>query len=159
MDAHPSDSQAWRTAEGSMLDWLSVNQDIELLRNHRILVDGKVTVELDGYSESPPLLCEAYGRLGYVAGTTLAKACQDAYKMTWVRDRCLPGARTILLVANAELERRLTTGRSWRAAMLHDSGVEVFRATLSDEQLVTLHDAEARARRGMIPPLEDEDLS
>lgn len=157
-EPHLSDSAAWIQAEAFMIDWLRRERGLHLMQNHRMTVSGGTTVAVDGVSLDPPILCEAYGRLGRVAGTTLAKACQDAFKMVWLREVHLPDARLILLIANEELEKRLTQGKGWRVAMLRSHGVEVIRAELSDDQLAVIREAEKRARKGMIPDLEDEDL-
>jgi hypothetical protein len=86
-------------------------------------VSGGTTVAVDGGSVGPPILCEAYRRLGRVAGTTLAKACQDAFKTIWLRDVQFSDARLILLIANEDLEKRLTQGEGWRVAMLRSAPV------------------------------------
>lgn len=158
MDPHLSDSAAWVQAEGFMIEWLRRERGIELEQNRRMTLPNGVVVAVDGVSDDPPILCEAYGRLGYVAGTTLAKACQDAFKMVWIRDNFLPGARVILLIANCDLERSLTAGKGWRAAMLRSCDVEVIRADLSEDELRGLEAAAIRARKGMIPEVEDQDV-
>jgi hypothetical protein len=71
-----------------------------------------------------------------VAGTTLAQACQDAFKLVWIRDTFMPGARFILLIANHELEARLTAGKGWRVDMLRAHAVEVVRAELTPTSLL-----------------------
>lgn len=134
-----------------MIDWLRREHGLALMRNHRIGVSRGTTVAVDGVSFDPPILCEAYGRLGRVAGTTLAKACQDAFKMVWLREAHLPDARLILLIGNEELEKRLTHGKGWRVAMLRYHGVEVIRAELTDDQLAVIHEAEKRCTQGHDP--------
>lgn len=155
-EPHLSDSAAWVQAEAFMLDWLRDQRGIDLRQNIRITLASGATVAVDGVSYDPPILCEVYGRLGRVAGTTLAKVCQDAFKLVWLRDTHLAGARVILLIANAELEARLTQGKGWRVEMLRSNRVEVARADLSDDQLALIREAEKRARRGMTPEPEDD---
>lgn len=54
-----------------MLEWLRREHGIGLVQNSRMEVPGGATVAVDGTSEDPPVLCEAYGRLECVAETTL----------------------------------------------------------------------------------------
>lgn len=149
--AHPSDSAAWRNAETALLQWLSTRDGISLAPRKFPLPEGG-HVELDGYSDEPRVLCEVYSRLGRVAGSTVYKACADAMKLVWLRDTEFPGARVVLLIANEELERRLTAGRGWRPQMLRTYGVEIIRAPVDQATLAALEEATKSAQRGMIPP-------
>lgn len=150
-EPHLSDSTAWREAETFMIEWLRGEHGIDLKQGEKLVFDG-VSVEVDGISLDPPVLCEVYGRLGAVAGTTMAKVSQDAFKMVWLRDTYMPDARVIVLIANRDLERRFTEGKGWRPAMFRANRVEVICAELTDEQRTSLVEATGRAQKGIIPP-------
>lgn len=150
IDPHPSDSSAWRLAETTLLAWLGKRDGLSLAPKRLELASG-TRVELDGFCEEPLVLCEVYSRLGPVASSTVYKACADAMKLVWIRDAYMPGARVVLLIANQDLEKRLTGGRGWRPLMLRSYGVEIVLAELDDTSLDALHKAEELARRGMIP--------
>lgn len=155
-DPHLSDSAAWRQAEIAIIDAVNRREGLHLAPKPFECDDG-VAVELDGYCEEPLVLCEAYGRLGYVAGTTIHKACTDALKLAWLRDTRMPEARVIIAIANAGLEQRLAKGRGWVPEMLRWLRVEVINVELPEAILDAIKSAEGRARRGMVPPNDEAD--
>lgn len=149
------DSRAWLRAEKVMLKWFERENGIAL-RPKTVRLEGGCRVELDGFSDAPLVLCEVYARLGKVAATTVNKACADALKLDWLRAHEFPGARIVILIANEELERRLTGPKAWRARVLKEREIEVIRAELSPAEIERLRVAERDSRLGMMRvPAED----
>jgi hypothetical protein len=118
------DSAEQRAAELVMLDVLGRELGAVLLKRRFSPIRGTWT-ELDGVSDNPPILVEAWAHQGPPKSAQKAKVMTDAVKMVWVEAAFFPGgARKILLLSDAAAATHFR-GASWMAAALTHFGIEV----------------------------------
>lgn len=118
------------------------------LRSHRIpLVDGGA-VEVDGFSEDPPILVEAWAHQGAPRGGQRNKVLADALKLQLAAGRFDSRPRLILCFADEEAARPFVTpARTWYAQALRDSNVEVIVVELPENVRAQIREAQTRQYR------------
>jgi hypothetical protein len=108
-----------------------------------IKLENGCKVQVDGFSESPPVLCESFARLTALKAGQKRKLGNDVLKLLLI-ERALAGNqwRKILAVASEEVHGWLT-GNSWQAAALREFGVEVVQVPISPELAGLIANAQA----------------
>ena len=139
------DSAEQRAAEGEMLRILARQLGVTLKARRFPAKDG-ARAEVDGVSDHPPVLVEAWAHQGPPKSAQKAKVLTDAFKLVWLERRFLPGARKILLFSDAAAARHFQ-GRTWAAAAIADSGIELIVVDLPDDRRAAILAAQARQYR------------
>jgi hypothetical protein len=128
----PGDSNEQRQAEPLILAAVSAAIGIALRPNRLVVVDG-IAVNVDGFSNDPPVLVEVWAHQGAPKPAQKAKVMSDAVKMLWIERVLFPaGARKILALADPVAAGHFR-GRTWMATALRDLGLEVMVIELTDE--------------------------
>ncbi len=123
---HPSTSSAQREAGIELVNALSNSLKVTL-KEKRLKLEGGCTVEIDGYSDKPPVLCEAWVHYGKPKPSQSNKIMKDAFKLVFTEKCKGKKYKKILLFCDEEARKPLTGG-SWQAQCLRDYSVktEVF---------------------------------
>jgi hypothetical protein len=153
MSLHPSDSALQVRAEGVILEQVGEQLGATLAHRKIKLPEG-ATVDVDGVSDDPPTLVEAYARQGVLRGGQLHKIAGDVLKLVTVRERVLPGARLVIAFASPEASGSI---RGWLAEAMQTWGVQVVVAELPDALRAELLDVQHRQRMVNPPPVEPVD--
>ena len=117
------DSAEQREAEGWLLDELSKKLDVTLTKKRIELREGS-WLELDGYCESPLVLCEVYAHIGSLRGDQPHKVMTDAFKLVYANKLVGGDGRLILLFADKEAASYFQ-GKSWMTQCINEFGIEV----------------------------------
>ena len=126
MDKAASDSPEQRYAEQWLIGALSDKKGIKLTKKRWPLSKGN-WMELDGFCESPPVLCEAWAHIGPPKSAQKYKVMTDAFKLLFASELINePANEKILLFADPDAAAHFR-GKSWMAQCLlkHDINVEV----------------------------------
>lgn len=149
MPRHPSDSTPQQRAEPVIVHEAGRKLGCTL-RKERIAMKEGPPLEVDGYSESARVLCEAFAHLGKPQGGQLQKPLADALKLL-LAERLLGGKWSkVLAFADEEAARSFTKG-SWRGRALEAVGVRVVVVSLSRADRVRLRKAQKRQRMTNVP--------
>ncbi len=128
-----------------MLDWLSERLGAKLAKK-RCSLPGGGWFEVDGASESPSILCEAWAHLGPPKPAQKHKVMADAFKLLYASQLASRPVQMILLFADAEAARHFK-GESWMAQALRANGIDVHVAELSEPVRATIRKAQTRQFR------------
>ena len=126
MDKPAGDSAEQRVAEGWLIQALSEKKGIRLTKK-KLFLDQGSWIELDGFCESPPVLCEAWAHIGPPKSAQKHKVMTDAFKLLFVSKLIKePASEKILLFADPDAAAHFQ-GKSWMAQCLlkHEITVEV----------------------------------
>lgn len=126
-EAHPGDSAEQREAEALLIAGMSKRLGVSLAKDRLELPNGG-WMELDGVSDVPPVLCEAWAHLGPAKGGQKHKLLADALKLLYA-SQFFPGARKIIVLADKDAARHLQ-GRGWMAGVLKAFRIEVRTVSL-----------------------------
>ncbi len=125
------DSKEQREAEKWLIGALSKKLGVKLAKNRWALPSG-TSIELDGFCESPVVLCETWAHVGRPKSAQKQKVMTDALKLLFVK-RLLKGkGRLILLFADHDAAACFQAN-SWMADCLNELGVEVETIELPSE--------------------------
>jgi len=83
MTESAGDSSEQQNAEEWLLNELSEKRRIKLIKK-RFDLEGARQIELDGFCESPLILCEAWSHIGRPVGCQKDKVMTDALKLIFV---------------------------------------------------------------------------
>jgi len=119
----PGDSSEQQEAERWLLDCLSRNLRVTLTKR-RFALDRGSWIELDGFCESPLVLCEAWAHIGPPKGAQKNKVMADAFKLLFVNALVKGDGKLILLFADREAAAHFQ-GKSWMAECLHKHNIIV----------------------------------
>ena len=139
------DSREQREAEPLMLAWLGAHLGARFERRRMRFDDGS-WLELDGASDDPPILVEAWAHQGPPKSAQKMKVVNDAFKLLAVRHLVPEGTRLILLLADEAAARPFRAG-TWRSAAMREAGIEVMVAELPDAVRARLRAAQERQFR------------
>ena len=143
----PGDSAVQREAETEMLAALGSDLGAQFTSYRIRLVDGG-QVEVDGFSEDPPILVEAWAHQGPPKGGQRNKVLADALKLQLAAGQFVPRPRLILCFADKEAARPfLSPARTWYARALRDVGVDVIVVKLTEERRAQIREAQTRQYR------------
>ena len=145
MVSHPSASNEQQEA-GVVL--------VSALADHlRIALDSKVlkfsdgcAVQIDGYSDDPPVLCEAWAHIGKPKGSQPDKVMSDLVKLLFCEERLGKKFRKILLFSDEVVSQHFS-GNSWQAMCLRDHGIELMALPLPVDLLNKVSKAQERQHR------------
>jgi hypothetical protein len=141
----PGDSAEQRNAEPVLLNALAGRLGIALQpKTYRI--PGASRVEVDGVSEDPLVLCEAFAHYGILKSAQRQKLITDAFKLVYVERLLERPARKILVLACQEAAKRLI-GKTWVAAAFTLFGVEAHVIELPTELEACIRAAQKRQFR------------
>ena len=126
----PGDSSEQQEAERWLLDCLSRHLGVTLTKK-RFFLDGGSWIELDGFCESPLVLCEAWAHIGPPKSAQKNKVMADAFKLLFANALVKGTRKRILLFADCEAAAHFQ-GKSWMAQCLnkHDIMVEIIELPL-----------------------------
>ena len=126
----PGDSGEQQEAEGWLLDCLARHLGVTLTKR-RFSLGGGSWIELDGFCESPLVLCEAFAHIGPPKGGQKNKVMADAFKLLFANALVKGAGKRILLFADREAAAHFQ-GKSWMAQCLnkHDIIVEIIELPL-----------------------------
>ncbi len=118
------DSAEQRKAEEYLVDALSKELEITLAKRKWDLGEGSY-IELDGFCESPLILCEAWAHIGLPKSAQKDKVMKDAFKLLFVNNILVKGeGKRILLFADHEAAAHFQ-GKSWMARCLKEHNIIV----------------------------------
>jgi hypothetical protein len=146
MKREPGDSSEQQEAEQWLLDTLSAKLGVKLTKRRWQLGRGSWT-ELDGFSESPLILCEAWAHVGAPKSAQKNKVMTDAFKLLFVSRFLEANGRRILLFGDIEAARHFQ-GTSWMARCLRQYGIEVEVVDMSPELKARVVNAQERLYGG-----------
>jgi len=141
---HPSDSSEQRQAEVDLIRGLSEELGVPL--QERKLKLKSCAIQIDGYSENPPIMCEAWAHSGKPKGGQPHKVLTDAFKLLFADSVLGKTYRRILVFAD-EAARKPFVEDKWQAQCLKHFGFETYVVSLPDEQLERIKKAQERQRR------------
>jgi len=127
---NPANSAIQRSAEFEMMAWLETQLECTL-KPKRIMLSEAVRLELDGYSDDPLIVCEAWAHQGTPKAAQKYKVMNDAMKMVLARSILGDQGRAILLFAD-DLAAKHFRGNTWQAAALKANRIEIFVAALPE---------------------------
>ena len=130
LDSNPGNSLIQRNAELEMISWLETNLNCKL-KPKRLMISDDVRLELDGFSENPRIICEAWAHQGAPKSAQKYKVMNDAMKMVLARSILGNQFRAILLFAD-DLAAKHFRGNTWQAAALQANQIEIFVAALPE---------------------------
>ena len=142
---NPSNSEVQRSAEFEMISWLELQLDCKLSPK-RVSVSDGVRLELDGFSQEPLIICEAWAHQGTPKSAQKYKVMNDAMKMVFTRMIIGTHARAILLFADEEAAIHFR-GNTWQAAALKANQIEIYVAELSEVLLANIRRAQTNQYR------------
>lgn len=145
MTRPPGNSSEQQEAERWLLDALSEKLGVALTKERFPLGDGS-WFELDGFSESPLILCEAWAHVGTVKGGQKQKVMTDAFKLLFANAECGGHGQLILLFADRAAAAHFQ-GTSWMARCLREYGIQVEVIDLSPEVRARVTKAQKRQYR------------
>ena len=125
------DSSEQQNAEKWLLDELSEKRGIKLIKK-RFDLEGARQIELDGFCESPLILCEAWSHIGRPVGCQKDKVMTDALKLIFVNKHFYEGeGECILLFGDPGAAALFKHDENWRSQCLqeYDIKVEVIKFT------------------------------
>jgi hypothetical protein len=125
MDPSPGDSREQREAEAVIIDGVAGMVGATLKKRRLSLSDGS-WVEVDGYSGSPAVVCEAWAHIGPPKSAQKNKVMTDALKLFVCRLSHFKDAecRAILAFCDENAARHFT-GLTWMAEALRSLEIEV----------------------------------
>jgi len=103
-------------------------------------------MDIDGGSESPLVLVEAWAHQGRAKSAQKHKLAMDAFKLTTARQAFGEAARLILLVSDQDAVRH-ALGDSWFSYALRSAGVEIKVVQVSADTRIRLCEAQRRQFR------------
>lgn len=141
----PGDSKEQKEAESWLVNQLSKNLGIKL-EKRRLCLDGGSWVELDGLSESPLVLCEAWAHIGTPKPAQKNKVMADAFKLLFVNALFKIVGKRILIFSNQEAASHFQ-GKSWMAECLKKNNITVEVIELPSELKAKVLEAQKRQYR------------
>lgn len=144
MPGHPSDSSEQQKAGFLLVDSVSKKLGVRL-KTTRLELGQGCTVELDGYSEVPPILCEVWAHLGVPRGSQPDKIMSDALKLLFCERSLATTFRKIIVFADQAAASPFI-GNGWKAACLKQHGIEIIVLNLSGTPARKVKEAQERQR-------------
>lgn len=125
MNELPGHSTEQREAEKCLVDNFSKKVGVKLTKRRFLLQEGS-WVEVDGFCQSPLILCEAWAHIGAPKSAQKDKVMADAFKSLFVNTIVKGMGKRILLFGGHKAAAHFA-GKSWMAQCLrkHNIMVEV----------------------------------
>lgn len=116
MPAKPGESKEQQEAEAYMIARLSESVGVRVLPRRFVVAEG-TWLEVDGASEDPPILCEAWAHIGRARSAQKDKVMADALKLAYLGQRLEWRCRKLLLFSDRAACAPFA-GSSWRTQCL-----------------------------------------
>jgi len=141
----PGDSLEQQDAEGLTIGLLGENLGVTLSKKRFELPAGG-WLEIDGYCESPRILCEAWAHVGRTKSAQKFKVMSDAMKLLYAASLGPHSEKRIIVFADEEAASHFI-GRSWMAQALKAHGIEIQVVSLPEEIREKIRKAQERQYR------------
>lgn len=145
MVPHPSSSNEQQAAGVVLVNALSDHLGIPL-ESKVLELGGDCTIQIDGYSDEPSVICEAWVHVGKPKGSQPDKVMADAFKLLFCEKRLCKKFRKILLFSD-EVVLQYFSGNKWQAECLRERNIEVMALPLSVALLNKIEKAQERQYR------------
>jgi len=145
MASHPSSSNEQQKLGVLLVEALSNQLQISLEGKEIKFGDGCL-VQIDGYSDDPPIICEAWAHVGKPKGSQPDKVMSDTIKMIFCEKRLGKKFRKILAFSD-DVASRHFIGQSWQAAFLRENDIELVVLPLPSYLLNQVKEAQRRQYR------------
>lgn len=122
-ESQAGDSDEQRQAGEHLIQRLAQELGVSLSLKRMNLPRGG-WLELDGYSEEPPIISEAWAHIGPPKSAQKSKVAKDAFKLLLAEKLLNRDFRKILVFADSRAAAHFL-GRSWIARGLDAAGIEV----------------------------------
>ena len=119
----PRESKEQQDAEKWLITNFSKKTGV-VLAKRRVYLDDRKWVEVDGFSASPPSLCEAWAHIGPPKSAQKNKVMADALKLLFVDSFLGTNSKRTLLLCDGEAARPFQ-GVGWRGLCLARYGITV----------------------------------
>lgn len=134
-----------RNAEKWMINAFSKKLGVTLTKKKWDLEKGS-WIELDGYCESPLILCEAWAHIGSPKSAQKDKVMTDAFKLLYVNALIKGNGKLIILFADKKAASPFQ-GRTWMAQCLSEHNITVEIIELPPELKTEVLEAQQRQYR------------
>lgn len=128
-----------------LIDLLARKLGTSLVKK-QIGLPGGGWLEVDGASDSPPIICEAWAHIGSAKGGQKHKLVTDAFKLVFAGQLLPPETRKILVLGDADAVQHLR-GRGWMAQALRANNIEIGVVDVPKEMRERLREAQRRQFR------------
>ncbi len=145
MNKLSGDSSEQQEAEKWLVDCLSMKLGVTLTKR-KFPLDGGSWIELDGFCESPLILCEAWAHIGPPKSAQKNKVMADAFKLLFVSALVRGDGKRILLFGDCEAATHFQ-GKSWMAQCLNKHNIIVEIMELPSEFKTKVLKAQKRQYR------------
>ncbi len=145
MAPHPSSSNEQQAAGIALVNALSDHLGIAL-ESKVLQLGDDCTIQIDGYSDEPPVVCEAWAHIGKLRGSQPDKVMADAFKLLFCEKLLRKKFRKILLFAD-DNAKRYFSGVNWQAKCLREHNIEVIALRLPAALLNKIAKAQERQYR------------
>jgi len=143
--AHPSSSDEQQAAGIALVNALSRHLGVPV-ESKVLELGGDCTLQIDGYSGRPPVICEAWAHIGKLRGSQPDKVMSDAFKLLFCEKLLRRKFRKILVFAD-EKAKQYFAGTSWLATCLREYGIEIVTLQLHPVLLSKIERAQERQCR------------
>jgi len=141
----PGDSSIQREAETLIVRAPSQQLGATLTKRPFELPEGG-RLEVDGASDDPPILCEAWAHQGPIKAGGKTKVATDALKLLFAARQLPKRARLILAFAD-EQAAMYFQGSSWLGQVIRGEGIEIFVVEIPVEVRDKIRRAQALQKR------------
>lgn len=145
-DERSGDSRVQRDAEHVILAALSQALGVALAPR-RVHLPGGAYIDVDGASDQPPILVEAWAHQGPPKVAQKHKVLADALKLLYAAEQLGQGHRRILCLCDPLAAAPFTTARTWYAAALRAHRIEVIVVDLPEPWPDLIRHAQTRQYR------------
>jgi hypothetical protein len=147
MDNPPGDSSAQLEAEKDLLKGYFNKCRLTFVEKKKFNIEGDGWIEIDGFCESPLILCEAWAHIGVPKSAQKHKVMTDAFKLILVNRLFFNGGgMCILLFADNEAASYFKQ-RSWMAQCLKEYNIAVEVVELPKDKRDNVLNAQKRQYR------------
>jgi hypothetical protein len=144
-DRHPSDSMEQKLAENEIRSYLNKKYKLNLTSKKVLLKE--TTFQLDGYSESPPVLCEIYSHVGKLKPAQKNKINKDILKMLLIEKMGGKTCRKIIAFSDEEAAKSFSGGESWYSRLKDNFNIEILIIEIPSQLKESLVNAQKRQFR------------
>ena len=147
MTESAGDSSVQQNAEEWLLRKLSKERRLKLIKQ-KFDLEGARQIELDGFCESPLILCEAWSRIGSPVGCQKDKVMTDALKLIFVNKLFYKNeGECILLFADHDAAAPFQRPENWRSQCLKDYDIKIKIIGFTQERKAKILEAQERQKR------------
>jgi hypothetical protein len=144
MPKHPSHSDEQLDAEAEIIQKVSVQVGSDL-RKKSLPVGSKQPIQIDGFSQNPPILCESYARIGELKPAQAQKVSADILKMLFAQEILGGDWRKILAFAD-QITAKPFLSDTWHRKVAEHFGIEVIVVQLDPATRKQILDAQKRQK-------------